>query len=104
MEKFFLKVNGSVTLGLRYDSRPDKREFLIGGYARDRQMMENVARDYFGLDVLGNGRKIRESWVQNKLRFIAPLDRRVFLKGLNALRKHFSDSLTATTALERIVR
>lgn len=105
MEKFFVKVNETVVIGLRYDSRPNKGKLMIGGYSRDRLTMENLVSDYFGIDVVTVSKTVRVSWPQiNKLRFTFKLDRKVFLDGMKRLKADLPLGVIETNSLERIVR
>lgn len=104
-ERFLLYVDGEGDrpVGLRYDNRPEVNLLEIGGYARDKMKIEQLALRHFDMKVFDR-RSVRERWTQkNKFKFVGRVPRKRFVDGVDSLREA-GVSVVATDSLHRVMR
>lgn len=88
MEKFlvYVKDDSDRPVAMRHDARPKEKEFVIGGYEKDRGIMEGIIQNHFHLDAYDQG-VVKVRWHQrNKLRFTTKMDRKAFVDGVQSMR------------------
>jgi hypothetical protein len=103
MEKYFVHdVGVERPVAIVYDSKPGKRQLIVGGFGNDRELVERVMYEYMLFQ--RKKPKVRERWTQtNKLQLLIRMEPLEFREGIDRL-KAAKYSLTRTTNTQRVMR
>jgi hypothetical protein len=90
MDKFLVYLDEGADarpIAVRHNSKPKVNLFVIGGFGKDRTVMEQLMVRFFKLDPFDTA-KVKEKWHQrNKMRFTTKMERKRFVYGLESMRK-----------------